>query len=214
MWLLRILTSAAGKKRGIKGALRGERTRRNVKTSVGLLGRRRLSPPLAFHLFPRSLSLVRAPLIPSRTRLVLTVLYLYRFKLKPKKQADEEEAERVEQDKPSKKKHVDDRETAAGNGNGADAADAADLGDEEEPKKRSKKKHAPIERVDASVDGIMSGSPFTELQLSERTQKVRREKRLNFGRGGKKKKKTRKTHPNFIFKKKLFRRSPPSASTP
>jgi hypothetical protein len=134
--------------------------------------------------------------------------------LKPKKQADEEEAERVEQDKPSKKKHVDDRETAAGNGNGADAADAADLGDEEEPKKRSKKKHAPIERVDASVDGIMSGSPFTELQLSERTQKVRREKRLNFGRGGKKKKKTRKTHPNFIFKKKLFRRSPPSASTP
>lgn len=89
--------------------------------------------------------------------------------------------ERAEE-KPSKKKQAAEKEeaeaaaaaaAAAGTGNGADDDSARD--EEASAKKRSKgSAAAPIERVDAAVDGIMSGSPFSDLQLSERTQKVKK----------------------------------------
>ena len=93
-------------------------------------------------------------------------------------QADDGAQEHDDKDEPSKKKkHAAASEeeggaaAAAGN-NGAD--DDVNGEDPSAQKKRPKNKNAPIERVDAAVDGIMSGSPFSELQLSERTQKVKK----------------------------------------
>ena len=125
-------------------------------------------------------------------------------------------AQEREQDKPSKKKHASSAEEEGGGGGGGAAAagnGADDLPTQE--KQRSSKKNAPIERVDAAVDGIMSGSPFSELQLSERTQKVKKRFLVCF-HFREKRKRSKKDEKNSKknSKKKTHRRSPPSASRP
>ena len=98
-------------------------------------------------------------------------------------QADND-AQEHDQDKPSKKKHAapasEEEAVAAAAAAAAAAGNGADDNDDLSTQKKRSKKNAPIERVDAAVDGIMSGSPFSELQLSERTQKVKKKKRTRF----------------------------------